>query len=371
MAKSSKIRVMISSRCNDWFPLSSKRGLNLSQLRLKLKQDIEAASVLGERPYEVWIHERASEDLELDAWDECLKQARECDIFIALYNGHAGWMRRQGDSVGICQAELHLAYSQAPGKVFIVNIFEATSSKVPSRRVDRKFQKFVEEQYRFGRIVKEPDGLEGQIRQTVVEATVKMVQRGVMEANRGKGYLGPALDWKRQNYLERKASMIAALRSSLGHSGSERTEESCTATIGGVHILFRLGAIPDSMSVATAREMVGQPHLADHDWIRQLASVEAGPVHLIACHKSVTEAQATRMLGFPNAIVVNGPFGIYVADPVQAIQLVLISNCQDETRTQHGVQRFQDWLSQAEQSAILARLARKRKSLIALLAQAT
>src|SRR4051812_25195179 len=57
------------------------------------------------------------------------------------------------------------------------------------------------------------------------------------------------------------------------------------------------------MSVSTAREMVGQPHLADHDWIRQLASVEAGPVHLIACLKSVTEAQATRMLGFPNAVV--------------------------------------------------------------------
>ena len=77
MAKSSKIRVMISSRCNDRFPLSSKSGLNLSELRVKLKQDIEAASVLGERPYEVWIHERATEDLELDAWDECLRQARE------------------------------------------------------------------------------------------------------------------------------------------------------------------------------------------------------------------------------------------------------------------------------------------------------
>ncbi|WP_244423287.1 DUF4062 domain-containing protein [Bradyrhizobium sp. ORS 375] len=343
--------------------------MNLSELRVKLKQDIETASILGERPYEVWIHERATEDLELDAWDECLRQARECDIFIALYNGHAGWTSRRDGNVGICQAELHLAYSQAPGKVFIVNIFEATSSKVPSRPADKKFQKFVEEQYRFGRIIKDPVSLESQICQTVVEATVKMVQRGVMEANRGKGYLGPALDWKRQNYLERKASMIAAVRSSLEPSGSASTEESCTATVGGARILFRLGAVPDSMSVATAREMVGQPHLADHDWIRQLAGVEAGPVHLIACHKSVTEAQATRMLGFPNAVVVNGPFGIYVADPVQAIQLVLISNCQDETRTQHGVQRFQDWLLQAEQSAILIRLARKRKSLVALLAK--
>jgi hypothetical protein len=61
MAKSSKIKVMISSRCNDRFPLSSKSGLSLSELREKLKKDVEATSVLGERPYEVWIHEKACE----------------------------------------------------------------------------------------------------------------------------------------------------------------------------------------------------------------------------------------------------------------------------------------------------------------------
>ncbi|GLR85284.1 hypothetical protein GCM10007857_19940 [Bradyrhizobium iriomotense] len=343
--------------------------MSLSELRLKLKKDVEATSVFGERPYEVWIHEKATEDLELDAWDECLRQARECDIFVALYNGHAGATGPQGGSVGICQAELNLAYSQAPGKVFIVNIFEPSSSNVPSRPADKQFQKFVEEQYRFGRMVKGPGAIEGEIRETIVRATVKMVQRGVIEASRGKGYLGPALDWNRQSYLQRRASMIAAVRGSLGPSRSASREDSCVTTIGGSRVLVRLGAVPDAMSVAAAREMVGQPHLADHDWTKQLANADGGPVHLVACHKSVTEAQAKRMLGFPNATVVNGPFGIYVADSVQAIQLVLIANCQDETRTQHGVQRFQDWLAQSEQSELLVRLARKRRSLVTLLAK--
>jgi hypothetical protein len=182
MAKSSKIKVMISSRCNDRFPLSSKSGLSLSELRVKLKKDVEGTSVLGERPYEVWIHERATEDLELDAWDECLRQARECDIFIALYNGHAGSTGPQGSGVGICQAELSLAYSEAPGKVFIVNIFEAGSPKMPSRPADRQFQQFMEGQYRFGRMVKEPASLESQIREIIVQATVRMVQRRQVEA---------------------------------------------------------------------------------------------------------------------------------------------------------------------------------------------
>jgi Domain of unknown function (DUF4062) len=92
MAKSSKIKVMISSRCEDKFPLSSGTGKKLSDFRRRLKGEVEAATLFGERPYEIWIHEKATEDVELDAWDECLRQARECDIFIALYNGNAGWL---------------------------------------------------------------------------------------------------------------------------------------------------------------------------------------------------------------------------------------------------------------------------------------
>jgi Domain of unknown function (DUF4062) len=367
MAKSSKIKVMISSRCDDVFPLSSKTGLKLTDLRRKLKSEFEAAVLFGERPYEIWIHEQATEDAELDAWDECLRQARECDIFVALYNGNAGWPGGQSGAVGICHEEFSTAYSQAPGKVFIVNIFEASSPKRPSRREDREFQKLIDSQFRFGRIIKDPKTLEKQIRQTIVQATVKMVQRGVKEANRGKGYLGPALDWNRQNYSQRQASMVAALRSALKPNSSERPADPCIVNVDGRVISFHLSAIPDSVSVAAARELVGQPHLMDHTAIQHKS--DGGPVHIIACHKGVTATQAQRMLGFPNATVVNAPFGIYVLDTIQAIQLVLISNCADATQTRHGVQSFMAWLHQAEQSEALVRFARKRKEIVKLLAQ--
>jgi hypothetical protein len=59
------------------------------------------------------------------------------------------------------------------------------------------------------------------------------------------------------------------------------------------------------MSVAAAREVVGQPHLSDHALYDNLKKPHGGPVHLIACHKGATEAQARTMLGFPDATVVS------------------------------------------------------------------
>jgi hypothetical protein len=95
MAKSSKIRVMISSRCNDMFPLSSKPQVRLSDLRTKMKKEIEGTNVLGTKPYEVWINEDAAESAELDALDECLRQARECDIFVVKSGFFLGWAQCQ------------------------------------------------------------------------------------------------------------------------------------------------------------------------------------------------------------------------------------------------------------------------------------
>jgi hypothetical protein len=113
--------------------------------------------------------------------------------------------------------------------------------------------------------------------------------------------------------------------------------------------------------------MVGQPHLRDNSAATKVARLDGGPVHLIVCHKGVTGAQAQRMLGFPDATVVAAPFGVYVLDPVQAIQIVLLANCTDESATRHNVQRFMEWLPQSEQGEPLVKFAKKRKDLVALL----
>lgn len=42
--------------------------------------------------------------------------------------------------------------------------------------------------------------------------------------------------------------------------------------------------------------------------------------------------------------MISHPFGIYVADDVQKIQMAIIANCRDETTTRIGVQTFFNWL---------------------------
>jgi hypothetical protein len=84
-------------------------------------------------------------------------------------------------------------------------------------------------------------------------------------------------------------------------------------------------------------------------------------VHLIGCNRGATESQALQLLGFPDATVVAAPFGIYVADDVQKVQFVLLSNCRDETATRHALQRFIEWLDIAGEAVDLVERARSRK----------
>jgi len=115
------------------------------------------------------------------------------------------------------------------------------------------------------------------------------------------------------------------------------------------------------MSTAAARELVGQPFLRDYEICSKLPAKICGPVHLIACQKSVSESQALQQLGFPDAIVVSAPFGIYVADDIQKIQMVFIANCRDETSTRHNVQRFLQWLTEQGEDRLLVQRARSRR----------
>ena len=133
-----------------------------------------------------------------------------------------------------------------------------------------------------------------------------------------------------------------------------------TLPIGNKKVAFTCDSIPASMGTAAARELVGQPFLRDHDICTKLPAKTCGPVHLIVCQKAVTEAQALRQLGFPDAIVVSAPFVIYVADDIQKIQMVFIANCRDETSTRHHVQRFLQWLTEQGVDRLLAQRACSR-----------
>ena len=217
--------------------------------------------------------------------------------------------------------------------------------------------------------MKTESDLKARVFEALHDAVVNLVQKGVRDASRGRFHGGAALDWERLDFETRRHQMRSIVRDSLqGRSGSKREADYDVVLVGGQKILLVVDAVPAAMSISAAREKVGQPFLHDHLLASSIGGSRGGPVHMIACQKSVTEAQALRMLGFPDATVVSAPFGIYVADGIQRIQLVLISGCRDESTTRHGVQRFFDWLEQTGEDTLLAQRAMSRAKIVATIA---
>ncbi|MBO6552185.1 MAG: DUF4062 domain-containing protein [Roseitalea sp.] len=366
MAASSKIKVMISSRCNDPFPAGA--ATTLTDIRRKLKTEIEAAELFGKKLFEVWINEETPpKGGTWDSWEVCLQAVADCDILLVISNGNAGWAKDAG-GIGICHAELMTGLSTAPGKVWLIAVdpVVASADKDAAAR-NKRFQNYADAQSLFrGGTVRTVADLKSRVKEALHDALITLTQRGVRESSKGKFHSGEALDWSRLDFAARQQSMIRVLRESLnGRLKASDIDPAVSVPIAGKSICFLPTAIPAALTVAAAKEMVGQPFLRDHEAFPVLSAKKAaGPVHLIACHKTATEAQAVRLLGFPDATVVSAPFGVYVADDVQKIQMILIANCRDETTTRHGVQRFFDWLEQTGEDDRLAQRAQSRTNII-------
>jgi hypothetical protein len=204
------------------------------------------------------------------------------------------------------------------------------------------------------------------VREALHDAVVTLVQRGVRESSKGRFHSGEALDWSRLDFVGRQREMARVIRESLeARPKAKGGGRGVSVPLGNTSVFFVPSAIPAALTIAAAREMVGQPFLRDHEIYATLKdSMVTGPVHLIACHKGVSESQALRLLGFPDATIVTAPFGVYVADDIQKIQMLLIGNCRDETTTRHGVQRAFEWLEQTGESEKLASRAASRTRIV-------
>ena len=363
MASPTQIRVMISSRCNDPVIPGGHAG-TFTDLRRTLKGKLEGEKLFGSQLFDVWINEDAPPaEGSSDAWEACLEQVRRADIVIVLYNGNSGWAK-EGGEVGICHEELATALSTAPAKVRIIGL-PVPAMKGPGNERNKRFQKYVELQARFWRTAKDGDEAIKLAEASLREAVADMVQLGGREAKKGKFTAGEALDWSRLNFSKRRDMIKSTLRDALSsRQGSEIKQSHVFVRVEEKPVLMVCDGIPAAMSVAAAREMVGQPFLRDHELADVLVGDRVGPVHVIGCHRSVSEAQAMRQLGFPDATIVSPPFGVYVADPVQKIQLLFLTNCRDDTGTRHAVQRAFEWLLQSGEGPMLTTRAEGRTRIV-------
>jgi len=372
MAKLSKLRVMISSRCDDYFPIDQKIT-TLSSIRKTLKKEIEAMEIAGKKAFEVWINEEVPpQGGTWDSWDVCMEAVKDCDILIALSNGNAGWANSAG-AIGICHAELMTGLSNAHAKVRLVSLGNVPLSDTAEGIRNSRFQEYVAKQSLFrGGAVTTADQLTKRVKEALNDAVLCLAQAGVRDASKGKFHSGEALDWSRLDFITRQLKMIDVLRNSLlARTDSTDVSGKVFVRMAGHDVLFEPHAIPAALSVGPARELVGQPFLRDHLLAGALRSNRGGPVHVIACHKTATETQASKLLGFPDATVVTAPFGVFVADPIQKVQFVFITNCRDESNTRHGVQRFIEWLIQTGEEVALANRALARARIVKAIAKET
>jgi hypothetical protein len=371
MAKSAKLRVMISSQCLTPFPLAQEET-TLSDIRQSLRTEIESLKIAGKLAFEVWINEETDpQGGTWDSWDVCMQAVQDCDILIVLSTGHAG-CGKTGEDIGICHAELMTGLSVAPAKVRLIDLGKVKITSNGEGKRNKLFQDYVDNQSLFrGGTVSTIGDLKSRVKDALHDAVIKLTQAGVSQASKGKFHHGAALDWSRMSFEKRQQAMVEVLRNALGgRENSEEADGQILISLGKPKTLVSLHAIPAALSIAAAKEKVGQPFLEDHLRAETLSNKKCGgPLHIIACHRTATELQATKLLGFPDATVVSAPFGVFVADDIQKIQFAFVVNCRDESTTRHGIQRFFEWLEQTGENELVALRAKSRASIVKAIAR--
>lgn len=372
LSETAPLTLMISSRCADEISYQSKLQ-PLGVLREDLKAKLEKITIGGKQVFKVWIHEDESNASALiNNWDECLDKARDADVFIVLYNGRAGWVGSDNpvrNGLGICHAELSAAYNSSPAKVRSIHFKTLVPAVAGSS--DEEFQTYVRTRKAPAAQVTTGEEALQRAEELAAAIVLSLARAGVGVNSSGSYYAGEALEWSRLKFQRRRevmtAAMVELLREKAGGPQKQPSSNVAIVRIQDSTIGFVCDSVPASMSTPAARELVGQPFLDDHFHAADWDPAICGPVHVIACQKNVTETQAIRQLGFPDAVVVSAPFGVYVADDVQKIQMAFVCNCRDRTTTREKVQSFLNWLNEHGEARYLVRRAAHRRKIAELI----
>ena len=370
MAEFRKVRLMISSRCTSTVRDGCGR-ISMTELRQRLQDNLSGERLCGEPLFEVWISDNAPDQSQGDletAWDKSLEEVRTADIVLALYTGEAGWAPKPGE-MGVCHAEFQEAWNNGPARLKVVRILDVEVQPKDAHELarDKAFQTYFGALNPTSSAAVNAEDIIARSREAVREAVAGLVKLGGREARKGRFAYGTPLDWSRMDFAHRKRAMEEALGRALTDLGAREFGSGWLWPLGDSALLTLCHGLPAAFGVAAAREMVGQPFLQDHLFLGKVVrrrEKPAGPLHLVACLKNVTETQAMRQLGFPDATIVSTPFGVYVSDPVQKIQMIFLANCRDPTTTGHAVTRLVEWLDSTGEAANLARRAIGRRKIV-------
>lgn len=373
-----KIRVMISSRAMT--PVFD--GETLSAVRARLRDALHAIrwaqpgtsapqDVAGrdQALFDVWTHEaQAGAPADRSTTQISIDEINRADVILVLYTGEAG-SAADDDEIGICHMELEQALQRRPEIVALIGIEPLVETKLVR---DRRFREYVE---RHKLYIREGAADYLSLERMAIELLQERVAHLAIRGARAGGQKldrGQALDWNRLDLDARRVAMRTALARAfdLVDTVADPATQLQAVTVNGDRLAVLLDAIPAALSNAAARERVGQPFLQDHTRVDQLRRLDApGIVHVVACHRSITESQALRMLGSPDAMAVTSDFGIYALDRVQKVQMLFLAGCGNETAIAARLRLLEEWLKSSGEQARLLDNAQSRQRILQVIAQ--
>lgn len=338
---SRELNVMISSRCQNY---DCEEGtFPLEEVRARVATALEELKPFGVQIYTIWYNERHSGGAQTDGYNQCLEQATGEDIVLCLWNGHAGTDR-------ICESEYQAAVESAPKKVRLVQLPKALG--IP---VGQEFSPDIQPLFQVGN---DPDEAVAAACRCVLQATLDLALDGVRSARKSRFESGQSLSWNRLNYVQRHEQMVNTMVRHLRGNGVAFPYE-----WRGTKVLIVCHAVPDRFTVAEAKSFTGRPQFKDNLLLPQMGDDIVGPVHYIACHRTITEVQAKTMAGMDDVLVVASSFGIYLADRVHKAQFLFLANCRDAASTRARLEEAHRWVRSQELDG-LCRRARARKAIL-------
>ncbi len=354
---------MISSRCSDIIKVG-KCEISFTDLRDFALTELEKEKFLGHDIFDVVISEKIIEPSDDTSWNKCLKEIRDSDIVLVWFAGHEGY-KDKGKTIGICHAEFIEAIQSNPSKVFLVDF-----RKLKILYSDKREMKIdVKEKSEFALDVTKRDKWIQKIelstattidnlksetlskcKEIIRSGITEFVLKGSASMRQTNHQFGEGLQWSKLNYRFRQEAIFHYVQKAV-NSFLSQTDFKPIAQACKVH------ALPDAMSVAEARELVGRPYLKD---LEHLGSLISGPVHIVGVYKNATESQVRDIIGHQDVAIIQESYGFYVWDLVNHIQLVYLSNCKDPELTTLKVQEFFTWLRVNDETRYIIDRAQRR-----------
>lgn len=338
------LSVFISSRNNDHFIVDGNTCASLSEIRLFLQNELEDQKLFGKSFLTVRINESFAADTTEDSYNACLKEVQDSDFIIALYNGYSGWAP-EGNTMGICHAELEAALQVSSKKTAILDISSFFTIKAQDEAEEIRndiFAKYVRNLNRFSnplKLTKANRNCDG-LKLTLLKSIQELISNHLAKRVENSNYYynlsqsnETALVWKKLNY-EPRAKLI-----------KEKLTEMVNNSVYLKNSIKPTHAIPDKMSVEDAKSYAGRPFLSDQDLVKSSANNtgETGPVHFIAVYDTATEAQVKGVIGHPDISVIKEDFGFYLWDQKMHVQLIFLTECNTPAAIQTKYLLFENW----------------------------